>query len=252
MTPFPKLRDFGCLARLGFLGLMLTMVGGVVTAVLQVEQHYAPRDQEPGLSMMDLKGAYHGVKAPSPLLTALEEKNHPPELAKNKRDALVKWLKGNRVQTDYDNIDLGDFTPSEIFATDCLSCHGKGSKDAIAAKVPLDDWNVVKKIAFSKSIEPTPADKMIVSAHAHMPAMATTAIVLALLMFMTTYPRRLIELLVGAMGVFLMVDFAGWWLARQGSEWTYLIVVAGGIYQGAMSVMILLIIIELMRPKLKA
>lgn len=250
MTPFPKLREFGCLARMGFLGLLLTVAGGIVMAMLQVQQHYAPRDQEPGLSMLDLEGAYHGVKAPSPLLQAVMERNHPPELAKNKRDALVKWLEGNRVQTDYDNIDLGDFAPIEIIATDCLSCHGRSSKDPIAKAVPLDDWSKVKTIAFSKTIEPTPADKVIVSAHAHMPAMATLTLVLALMLFMTTYPRRLIEALTGTMGVFLMLDFAGWWLAREWMQGTYLIVVAGGAYNAASALAIVLLGVELLRPRL--
>lgn len=249
MTPFPKLRDFAWPARLGFLGLLLTVAGGIVLAMLQVEQHYSPRDQEPGLSMQDLEGAYHGVKAPSPLLQALKEKNHPTELAKNKRDALIKWLEGNRVQTDYDNIDLGDFAPVEIIASDCLSCHGRGSKEAIARTVPLDDWSKVKTIAFSKTIEPTPADKVIVSAHAHMPAMATLTLVLALMLFMTTYPRRLIESLAGTMGVFLMLDFAGWWLAREWMPGTYLIVVAGGVYNVATAVALLLLAVELARPR---
>lgn len=251
MTSFPRLRELGFPARLGLLGLLATLAGAIVMAALQVQQHYAPRDQEPGLSMLDLKGAYHGVKAPSPLLEALKTRNHPAELPKNQRDALIKWLEGNRVQTDYDNIDLGDFTPSEIIAGSCLSCHGRSSKDQAAKATPLDDWSKVKNVAFSKTIEPTPADKVIVSAHAHMPAMATTTLILALMLFMTTYPRRLAECLAGAMGVFLMLDFAGWWLAREWMPGTYLIVIAGGIYNAAAGLAILLLAIELLRPKLK-
>ena len=246
----PRLREFGCLARLGFLGLMLTLVGGVVASILHVQNHYSPRDQEPGLSMLDLQGAYHGVKAPSPLLTALKDNNHPPELAKNKRDALVKWLEGNRIQTDYDNLELGDFTPMEIFAADCVSCHGRSSSDVAAKAVRLEDWDVVKRVAFSKTIERTPTSKVIVSAHAHMLAMGTTTIVLALLLMMTTYPRRLIEWTTALMGVFLMLDFVGWWLAREFAGATYLIVIAGGIYNAAASGAIVLIMIELLRPRL--
>jgi hypothetical protein len=139
----------------------------------------------------------------------------------------------------------------EIIASDCLSCHGRGSKEAIAKAMPLDDWSKVKTIAFSKTIEPTPTDKVIVSAHAHMPAMASLTIVLALMLFMTTYPRRLIETLAGAMGVFLMLDFAVWWLAREWVQGTYLIVVAGGIYNAATALVIVLLMVELMRPGLK-
>lgn len=250
MTSFPKLREFGVLARVGFLGFMLTLVGGIVASVQQVRQHYSPRDQEPGLSMLDLKGAYHGVKAPSRLLVAIEEKNHPAELAKNKREALIKWLKGDGVATQYDNIDLGDFAPAEIFAADCMSCHGKASKDPIAKTLPLDSWDDVKKVAFSKTIERTPTDKVIVSAHAHMLAMATTTIVLALLLFMTTFPRRLSEFLCGVMGVSLLLDFAGWWIAREWADGTYLIVVAGGAYNASTALAILMVMVELLRPQL--
>lgn len=250
MTPFPKLRDLGFFARLGLLGLMFTLAGGIVTSIIQIEQHYSPRDQEPGLSMQDLKGAYHGVKAPSPLLTAIKDKSHPPELPRSKRDAIVRWLEGNRVQTDYDNIDLGDFAPAEIIATDCLSCHGRASKVAAAKKTPLDDWDSVKRIAFSKTIERTPTDKLIISAHAHMLSMATITIVLALLLFMTTFPKRLVELLTAFMGVFLFLDFAGWWLARALAEGTYLVVVAGGLYNASASLVVLLVMVELCRPGL--
>src|SRR5690606_26114642 len=123
-------------------------------------------DQQPGLSRDDLASAYHGLNAPASLLTALE-RNHPQDLDPQARDILISWLKSPRINEDYDNIDLGENAPAELIAANCLSCHSRTATDPIARGIPLDYWDDIQRLAFSRDIPPVPLKITAVSTHTH-------------------------------------------------------------------------------------
>src|SRR4051794_17679094 len=103
----PRICDFGVAARIGIACLCLVVLGGLAASFQHIVNQNENRDEQPGLSMEDLKGAYHGVQTTAPLVKALT-RGHPDALAKPQRDTLLKWLGGDRVAENYDNLDLGD------------------------------------------------------------------------------------------------------------------------------------------------
>ena len=153
-TPLPRLKDLGLLFRLGVTCLVLTLLGGYVVSGIHMREHYDNRDEREGFTLDDVRAAYHGISAPSPLRTALEN-DHPEDLAQADRDALLAWLESDTLSQDYDNLDLGDEAPAEIIAISCLDCHSRGSEDPGAA-IPLEYWDDIRPLAFSTDIQPTP------------------------------------------------------------------------------------------------
>src|SRR5437899_12971105 len=105
--PWPRIADLGLAARLGVVCMCLVVLGGLAASWQHIINQNENRDEQPGLSMEDLKGAYHGVQTTAPLMKALSA-GHPEALAKPQRDTLIKWLSGDRVAENYDNLDLGD------------------------------------------------------------------------------------------------------------------------------------------------
>ena len=247
---WPRLRDLPCLAKVGVAALLLVVLGGIAVSMLYMYDHYENRDETPGLTMNDLEGAYHGVSAPSPLLEALR-RGHPEALAVADRDALTKWLTGDKLSENYDNLDLGDSAPSEIMARSCLECHARknSATQPIAKTVPLDYWDDIKPIAFSKDIRPGSAKVLMASAHAHSLSLATLTLVLAGLLMMTGWPRALVAALIGALGVGLLIDLACWFVAREVAWATYGIVVFGAVFNGGSALAGVLVLVDVCRPR---
>lgn len=253
-----RLRNLPLGMKLGLSGLLLTLLIGLAASAMHLVWHYENRDERPGLTKDDLVSAYHGLNAVAPLLSAVE-RGHPPELPADQRQVLLDWLRGDRIVEDYDSIDLGDAAPSEIIAQNCLSCHSRNAAagDPLARDLPLDRWDDIKKIAYSREIAPAPIKITAVSTHTHALSLGSLTLVVVALAWLTSLPRRLIGVLVALVGVALFLDISAWWLARPydnwlgavtGPGWVGVIVVAGAVYNTGTVLLTLLTLADLWRP----
>lgn len=247
-----RLRQLGAFTRLGFTGLVLALALGLVASALHLINHYEKRDGIAGLTIDDLIASYHGIDAPSSLVLALE-RGHPETITDAERESLLAWLGSDRISQDYDSLDLGDAAPAEIIAASCLSCHSRNATPApdqlAAKKLPLDYWDDVQSVAYARSVPPTPTSIILMSMHAHALTMAVMTLMIAALALATAFPRRLIGLLIGVAGVALIADFASWLIARELAAAVYVIVGAGAVYNLATGVLLLLVFLELWRPR---
>lgn len=250
MTQSFRLRLLPLDVKLGISALLVTMLMGMAASMLHIRWHYERRDEQPGLTRDDLASAYHGLNSPSPLLASLE-RGHPETLSPEARAVLTSWLRSGRINEDYDNIDLDDHAPAEIIAANCLSCHSRRAESAElrARAVPLDYWDDVKRIAFSREIEPVPLKITAVSTHTHALSLGSMSLVLAGLALLTSLPRRLTGTLVMLTGLALVVDIASWWAARSSPIFVDVIIGAGSLYAGGTVLLILLILLDLWLPK---
>ena len=113
-----KLRNLSPAVRFGLTCLLLVMLGGMLASAAHMYLHHSVRDEQPGLTMDDLRGAYHGVRTVAPMLSALQ-RDHPWEyevdeaerLLPEEREALLEWLNGTNLRDNYGNLDLGDAVP---------------------------------------------------------------------------------------------------------------------------------------------
>ena len=249
--PF-RLRTLPFSARLGATGLVAALALGLVASALHLVNHYEKRDGVPGLTLDDITAAYRGIEAPAPLAAALQ-RGHPDNLPAAERDALLAWIASDRIAEGYDSLDLGDDAPAEIIARECLSCHSRSASppaDQRAARdLPLDYFDDAKKIAYARSIPPTPREIVLMSMHAHAPTMAMLSIVVGGLALLSAFPRRLIGWLVALSGLALIADLASWLLAREFAAAIYVIVGAGAAYNAATGLLLLLVLAELWRPR---
>ncbi|MFK7883030.1 MAG: hypothetical protein AB8F26_02455 [Phycisphaerales bacterium] len=244
-----KLHELHVFTRLGIALLVVILLGGYVVSGLHMKWHYDSRDGIDGLSINDIKGHYHGVQSPSPLIAALES-GHPDDLPEPDRNALLEWLaSGSNLSEGYDDLDLGDEAPAEIIATFCLDCHSRGASGQDAyPQVSLEYWDDIQPIAYATNITPAPKEIIAVSQHTHAPTMAVILLVLALLGGMTRATRFIIGgiVLVGALG--LLGDMSAWWLARGNENWVYLIVVGGFMYGASTTLVGIAVILDCIIP----
>jgi len=242
------LRSLPLFFRMGICTLILTLLGGYIVSGIHLRWHYDNRDEVPGLTMNDIVGAYHGVQTPSPLIAALES-GHPETIEELERTALLDWLTGDRVSLDFDNLDLGDLAPSEIFAMSCLDCHTRSASGPDAnPDVPLEYWDDIRKLADSKDIQPSPTAIVATSQHVHAPMMAIVMLVLGMLAAFTRFSLRFTGIILFLAGAGLLIDMAGWWIAREIASFAYAIVIGGGLYAIGTTIFGCLIMLDCVLP----
>lgn len=245
------------LVRFGLTGLVFVILGGLLASGLYMRHHYANRDQQPELTLTDIMGAYHGVQQPSLLREAIAA-DHPRELGAEyalpeaDRKVLLEWLDGDRVSSDYDSLELGDAAPAEIIAANCLQCHSRTATIADAAlrddSLYLDYWDDVNAVAFSRNIDPTPVEILLISTHTHALALGTLGVALIGLLAGVTRGRFVARGLALLIGVGLLVDVGSWWLARLDAMWVYTIIVGGATFAGASGLACLHVLIDMWLP----
>ena len=253
-----KLRDLSPAARLGMTCILLVLLGGLATSASQIYLHHQNRDEKPGLSLDDFRGAYHGVRAIAPMITQLQA-GHPLDvetdlavkLADDDRRLLLTWLQSDRISEDYDNLDLGDLAPAEVIAGSCLLCHSRTARygDGIGERVPLDFWDDVKNVAFSRNISPMSVDVLITSTHTHALSLAGITLVVALLLLATSWPKRLVYSAILLTGAALLADLCAQWLARSIEVFVWVMLIAGCVYGAMMTLTTLAIIADLWLPR---
>ncbi len=245
-----QLRDLPAGARIGISALVLVLGVGIAASLSHLYDHYQNRDERPGLTLDDLEGAYHGLDRPSLLLTTLEA-GHPDQLDGEARRILTDWLRSDRVVESYDDLDLGDFAPAELIAAHCLECHSRKAttQDGIGERIPLDYFDDVKTLAFSQRIEPTPAAVLAASTHAHALSLASLSLIVSALAWGTAFPRRVVSFAIAMVGLGLLGDIGGWWLARELPAATGLVVGAGAVYNGGTGLILIGVLFDLWRPR---
>jgi hypothetical protein len=244
-----RLRELPVAARAGLSGVLVTLLGGFAASGAHLVAHHAERDGVSGLSLDDLRGAYRGLLSPSRMLVALEG-GHPEDLAASNRRALLAWLRGSRISEDYDNLDLVEAAPAEILARECRRCHARDAKEGegIGRTAPLEFWDDVKRLAFSRDVRPTPLPILAASTHTHALALGTVTLLVGALAWLTSWPRRALHPALLLLGVSLALDFAAWWLSRVHGAFVLLLAGAGAIYNGLAVLLLLAILVDLWRP----
>jgi hypothetical protein len=254
MTNSPlQLRSIAFMGRLALSLLLCVVLGGFVASAAYLVTHHENRDEQPGFTMDDVRGHYHGVRTGSSLVAALE-RNHPTEiegataLPEVQRSALLAWLAGDRLSETFDDLDLGDDAPAEVLAVSCLDCHSRASDNPIGSLLPLEYWDDVEPHASSKTIERVNAKILLASTHTHALALGTTTLLIVLLMFLTRWPARARNGLALLASLGLFVDLGAWWIARDIGSLVPLIVAGGTAFIGCTCLMLIAVIADLWLP----
>lgn len=247
----PRLHSFGIGVRLGVTLLVVTILGGYAVSGVYLKWEYENRDERAGLTVDDVRGAYHGVRSISPLITALEE-GHPEELGHDlgdrEREVLLEWLRGDRISEQYDSLELGAYAPAEIIAADCLECHARGSTGEHASPLSLEYWDDVEAVAYSREVSPKAVRVVAASTHAHAPTMALVLLMIGALSVMTRFRPGFVGFCFALGAAALLADMSGQWLARRAEVFVWAIVGGGFAYVASVGVLGLLVIAECWLP----
>ena len=234
--------------RIGISALIVVLYIGLLASAAHLVSHFENRDERPGFTLDDVTGAYHGIDSPGLLGSALE-RGHPETLPTAHKDLLLAWLTSGRIVEDYDSLDL-EIPPAEIIDQNCLECHTRAAGAATGTAIPpLEYFDEIKEIAFSRKVLPTPIKVLAASTHAHALALSIQGLVVIALVCMTRWRRRWISPWCAIMGLGLVGDVGGWWLARFSPSWTMCIMVSGAAYSLAQGILLASVLADLWWPR---
>jgi hypothetical protein len=269
---FVRLADLPLPARL-LLTPFLALIGvGYFVALLNIYEHHADADLEPGLSFNDLRRVYHGLEKPvssttqqrnpSPMqkMTAPGGKMRP-KLEKGGEAAvraLTSWLADGAKESDFSRAGVyhaGDPSVQQVIAERCITCHN--AADGVESDVPYAASSdaepeyglVIKEAALELGpmvteskvmhLAPKSVADLVQITHAHILAMPVFAVLIGGLFLLTGLPERFKLLMAPLPLITMCADFASWWLARPFEPFVYVIAAAGAVFGASLGVQIL-------------
>jgi len=238
-----RLRDLSTPIRVALTCICLVIGGGYVASLYYMWHHVGQKDDEAGVTLIDIVGTYHGVDRPSRILVALGDEAHRSEYLAGMTDdeyaVLQDWLAlpdVAAIQQRYD--ELPDEAPEEALAPAdvlderCVRCHRPGAEEGggIGSEIPLHNLPVVERFAYAKRLEPISVDILAQSTHAHALSIPVFTLIACGLLLGTCWPRRFRHGVIMICCVGLLLDFSGMWLARMHEGFVWCIIVGGGLY----------------------
>lgn len=256
------------------LTLFLALVGtGYLVAVLNIHMQHHLRDMTPGMSLDDLRAAYHGLDVavtgdlvlPSEMLREVLpgggmrkhlDKGGPKEIR-----ALVSWLEDGAKEDDFDRPALYETdAPSarQVIARRCVTCHRADGGDKAdlpyAANATADpEYALVAKAAApvisqesqTMHISPPTVERLVLITHMHILSIPVFALIVTGLFMCTGWGPRF-KLVLGPLPMLaIILDMAGWWLARPMAGFIYVIAGAGALFGASLGAQILLVFASL-------
>jgi len=245
----PRLRELSLALRIALSALVLVTLGGLAASVAQVAYHHHGRDEDPRMSLDDLRGAYSGIRTTAPLVAALR-RGHPPELPEAERRLLLEWLASARISEDYDSLELGEAAPAEVLAEHCTLCHARTASEGggIGRTLPLEYWDDVQKLAISRQVAPTSIEILTASTHTHALTLALVTLAAGALWLATRWPRALRHGVAMLASLALLADLACWWLARWNDVWVPPLAIAGAVYCALLALALCGVLLDLWLP----
>jgi hypothetical protein len=165
-----------------------------------------------------------------------------PDVPGGRRERILAWVDRGAPREGWAEV-------SQVFldTNACAECHAPGG---LRHDMPLDTYEHVRP--FTEPDQGLPWGPLFVSAHNHLFAFAVAALLLSMLLTFTglgTLPRVL--LMLAAFGG-PVIDVGCWFLTKvYGAPWHFGVMLGGGLFGGAVTVMALVVLWEafLARPR---
>ncbi len=255
--------------RLTLAGFLIIIGTGYLVALVNIYHTHRHADGEPGLSMNDVRAVYGGLtvqknqSVPSRMLTMLRTSMREYVDDEAEFGILEGWLTQGGSEAGLD-VGEGRHTPRRILVRNCLRCHAQTSSEEIARTSPFGpDDMTVEHAMFAHLAAPLPAkgggmarvppqytvSRLVLVGHIHMLSIPLFTLIVAALFYMSRSPRWIRAMLTPLPMLALVLDFAGWWLARLADPFVYVLAGAGAVFGAAFGVQIAVVLIDLMRGR---
>lgn len=232
-----KLNELETSAKIAVTTFLILAGIGYIFGFVTILLTYSMKDQEPGLSVKDIRIAYYGKRETTALESSIDGSMRQ-YFASDKNYELTKtWLKDGGKEDGFPAV-------AEAFATDCNTCHSAEAQVANVVTVTYDDVAAYLVQDTGKSIS-----RLVSLSHTHICATLAILFPLMLIFGMTSFSERIKIVVISISSVAIPLDIGAWWLAKASAAMAVVLPIAGAVLGIAYSVLILLTLYEIWLKK---
>ncbi len=188
---------------------------GYLLGFLNIYLSYSPVDQQPGLSVEDVRLSFWGSRGQTRLETAIDGTMRPYFQSDADYQATKAWIQAGAPEDQFPAIQ-------PIFESSCISCHSAEAALGGAVLVTYQDVSAFLQQDTGKSIP-----RLVSISHTHWLPTLTITTVLVFILLLTAYPERL-KIVVASFSYFaILFDIGSWWLAKLSPALAVLVILGG-------------------------
>ena len=241
------LRALALPARLLLTLFLLGTSAGLLAGEGNVLATHAGNDGAEGLSMEDIRRAYHGRPGWSILASKVDggsmEKHVP---VPSEKRALLDWARGGGRREDFE-------PARRVLDLRCVKCHAPGGEKEESpfadARASGARWDRVAR--FAAPDRGMSNAKRATTTHAHLFGMSVLFTLLGAVFLFTATARRTKAIAVSAPFVGMFLDVGSWWLSILSPAWCWGIVAGGTILASSVLVLVARPLWEMWGPRPK-
>lgn len=201
---------------------------GYLLGVVNIWFSYSPVDGKPGLSIDDIRLAFHGDPTASKLQKAISGNMAQYLTSPDNGTKLLDWIKAGAREDAYSTVQ-------QVFVTDCDTCH---SKDVATAGIVTDDFKSLEPLLASDAGVAWP--RLITLSHIHINGLLPLMFCLAIIFSFTRFSDKLKGVIIVYSFASFTVDVAIWYFAKLFAEAAPFVIFGGAWLGSAYFVMIVL------------
>jgi hypothetical protein len=210
---------------------------GYLFSLGQVYFTHQGRDGQPGLSIADIKIAYHGSPDETRLATAIKGPMAGNLKSADEQKLILNWINSGAKKEIYQE----QIAP--VLQRNCLGCHSPASGMKVP---PLTSYDEVIKLTESDQGASIPS--LIRVSHIHVFGIAFILFFVGRLFVLCDIPVWLKRLTIGIPFLSMMLDILAWYLTRQTPSFAYLLVISGAMMGLSLNFQIGLSLIQMWLP----
>ncbi|HUX39721.1 MAG TPA: hypothetical protein VMV83_01030 [Rectinemataceae bacterium] len=206
---------------------------GYLLGVVNIWFSYSPVDGKPGLSVDDIRLAFHGDPSASKLEKAISGNMNQYLTSPDNGTKLLDWIKAGHKEDGYAGVQ-------QIFVSDCDTCH---SKDVATAGIVTDDYKSLEPLLQSDQGVAWP--RLITLSHIHINGLLPLMFCLAIIFSFTRFGDKLKGAIIVFSFASFTIDVAIWYFAKLFAEAAAFVILGGILLGAAYALMIFLPLWEL-------
>ena len=222
--------------------LFLIIAGiGYLFGFFTIYLSYNEVDQEPGLSVSDIRISFYGARDKTAMEASIDGTMKKFFQSEADYATTKKWLADGAPK------DIFDSTVKPIFDVSCSTCHSSEAKVAGAVTETYADIEPFLAQDTGKSI-----GRLVSLSHTHVLALLPVIFILVLIFSFTGFPEWLkLTVSIVSFGA-IVLDVGSWWLAKLSSAAAPLVIVGGASLGLSFAVLVLLPLYDMWFAKPKA
>ncbi len=196
--------------------LVLLLAGvGYLLGFLNIYLTYSPVDQQPGLSVQDVRLSFWGSRGQTVLESAIDGSMRQYFQSDADYNTVKNWIRAGGAESDYPPVQA-------IFEQSCNSCH---SAEAAVGGVVLATYPDVAAHLQQDTGKSIP--RLVSLTHTHLLPTLSILSILVLIFAFTAWPERMKTVVIALCLLVIPVDLGSWWLAKLSPALSVLVILGG-------------------------